>query len=406
MPQSDRDRIAYFEEAWHSELSHGQKEQILQDAIQHKYLSTLWESNPYARTWLASDSIAGVTLVDSLDKSGMSIVCRGFSSDGHTLCIKVPNYEGHPPQSWELLEGAIRNEAKILKQLTGVKARLGEFPRYVSDGQFQALGRQCPYVSMNYIFGLVSIESYAADSKRTELELWRCISELLGEVHRCGVVHGDLRQANILVNSIGKPTILDFGVSQIRSRLHLKRRSEKRHFGPLMALHIDEVLEPHRPLSFAFDVFCLAELMQKRLGRYFEPIDAISPRLLQGEASGNGRPQQSARFYALIRKCTEPEPEHRLRDATKVAQALRNLEFGPAVDTRRHFLGNLQVLYRKNFAIVAFALGCITILIFLSVIALIQFQRKRPRPPVRRLIAIGLRFALALASRPRCDGLA
>ena len=31
---------------------------------------------------------------------------------------------------------------------------------------------------------------------------------------------------------------------------------------------------------------------------------------------------------------------------------------------------------------------------------------KRPRPPVWRSMAIGLRFALALALRPRCDGLA
>jgi hypothetical protein len=377
MSQSERERIAYFEEAWHSELNNREKELVLQDTKQHQYLSTLWDMNPSARTWLASDSIAGVTLVDSLNHSGMSVVCRGISLDGNTLCIKVPNYEGHSPQSWDLLESAIRNEAKVLKQLTVAKASRGEIPKYISDGHIQALGRQCPYVSMTYLFGLIPIESYIADSKSAELELCRCIAELLGEVHRCGVVHGDLHQGNILVNSMRKPTLLDFGASQIRSFLPLNRRFEKRHFGPLMALHIAEVLEPHRPLSFAFDVLCLAELMQRRLGQYFEPIDEISSQLLQGNAIGIGRRQQSSRFHALIRKCTEPEPEHRLRDSTKVAQALSNLEFGPAVDNRKQFLSNLRVLCRKNFATVAFAVTCITFLIFLSSIAAIQYQHQR-----------------------------
>jgi hypothetical protein len=34
----------------------------------------------------------------------------------------------------------------------------------------------------------------------------------------------------------------------------------------------------------------------------------------------------------------------------------------------------------------------------------IDFSCKRPRQPVRRTLVTGLRFALALAWQPRCDG--
>lgn len=65
MKQADERRIAFYKDCWHSpELSNVEKEGILQDALQHKYLRHVWDLGYDIPEWVRVNDIPGHTLVD------------------------------------------------------------------------------------------------------------------------------------------------------------------------------------------------------------------------------------------------------------------------------------------------------------------------------------------------------
>jgi len=83
---------------------------------------------------------------------------------------------------------------------------------YESD---EADGR--PYISMAFIRGQdlkKIIEKKAFDAKRA-LDIAIQVAEGLGEAHKKGVVHRDIKTGNIMVTQDGKAKIMDFGIAKI-----------------------------------------------------------------------------------------------------------------------------------------------------------------------------------------------
>jgi eukaryotic-like serine/threonine-protein kinase len=74
----------------------------------------------------------------------------------------------------------------------------------------------CPYFAMELIDG-VPLTEYATRSAlttRQRLELIAQICDIVHFAHEHGVVHRDLKPANILVDRVGQPKVLDFGVAR------------------------------------------------------------------------------------------------------------------------------------------------------------------------------------------------
>lgn len=77
-------------------------------------------------------------------------------------------------------------------------------------------GRECAFFAMEYIDGL-ALTKYAEAEKldpHRRLELIASICDAVQHAHEQGVVHRDLKPGNILVDSSGRPRVLDFGVSR------------------------------------------------------------------------------------------------------------------------------------------------------------------------------------------------
>lgn len=76
-----------------------------------------------------------------------------------------------------------------------------------------------PYIAMEYVEGL-PIDDYCNKhglDLNQRLDLFREVCAAVDFAHRNLVVHRDLKPSNILVNEVGTPKLLDFGISKILS---------------------------------------------------------------------------------------------------------------------------------------------------------------------------------------------
>jgi tetratricopeptide (TPR) repeat protein len=81
------------------------------------------------------------------------------------------------------------------------------------DAGHTADGR--PYLVMEYVEG-TAIDVYAADIPlREKLKLFLKVCEAVSYAHRNLIIHRDLKPSNILVDSLGEPKLLDFGIAKI-----------------------------------------------------------------------------------------------------------------------------------------------------------------------------------------------
>jgi tetratricopeptide (TPR) repeat protein/tRNA A-37 threonylcarbamoyl transferase component Bud32 len=112
--------------------------------------------------------------------------------------------------SRSLLE-RFRYEAEILGRLqhTGIA-------QVYAAGTEQTPAGERPWMAMELVRG-ASVERYARESKlawRAVLELVARIADAVHHAHQRGIVHRDLKSANVLVQENGDPKVLDFGVAR------------------------------------------------------------------------------------------------------------------------------------------------------------------------------------------------
>lgn len=369
----DQKRADFYAECWQSsELSASEQEAILIDQSQHQFLKKVWDSGYDFPDWLSADSIPGHTLVDVIAAGKLSIVCRAISDNGQIHCVKVVNYREHPDQVWEKLEVSIRNEACVLRRLPREDLKYGKLPYYVCSGEVTLPtldGRSSPYLITQYLFGLKRINQSFNESQLTETLFWITTARLLGALHRHRIVHGDIHEGNLFLDSANRPVLLDFGNSQVRKRFEYLTRSTQRHFGPAVAMHADEVASPHDRLSPAYDVMCLMAVANGRLKQYFENGD--------WQRGADSTSDAADRYQALLRVCRAPAPEYRPADGMSLAAALQEVAAGSRLTFRPVWWAPGKVFIRRYPRLLAAAtLFCTLMLSSMGFLISRQFQLK------------------------------
>lgn len=107
----------------------------------------------------------------------------------------------------------LEHEAALLRRLDGVVA-----PRLLASGQLE----RRPFIVTEWCWGVPS--GVAAEELRSArrgsdrpalLRLANAIVDAYATLHAHGIVHGDVHQQNVLVDSRGRVTILDFGLARL-----------------------------------------------------------------------------------------------------------------------------------------------------------------------------------------------
>lgn len=111
------------------------------------------------------------------------------------------------------------HEAEILGRLQHpgialiIEAGIGEQDATTPDQE----PRPVPFIAMEYVDGLPLLDHAREHNltTRRRVELMVEICDAVEHAHRRGVIHLDLKPANILVDRSGRPKVLDFGIARL-----------------------------------------------------------------------------------------------------------------------------------------------------------------------------------------------
>ena len=194
----------------------------------------------------------------------------------------------------------------------------------------------CAFIAMSYVEGRTLAERPGTDVDKA-VRIAAEVADTLTAAHAVGIVHGDLKPANILVTRDGRPVLLDFGVAGFLDTSG--RRRSGRIAGTL------PYLAPERLASgpdVSADVFGLGAVL-------FELVAGITPFSAPTQAALVGRierehppllralvPGASSDLEAVLAKAVDRNPSARYPTMGAFASDLRRLVAGERVSARRY----------------------------------------------------------------------
>ncbi len=197
-----------------------------------------------------------------------------------------------------------------------------------------------PFLVMDWIDGIdLQLAWRAADLKK-RLALFVKIVEAVAAAHAAGVVHRDLKPTNILVDRMGEPIIVDFGLARSG-----ESSGDSAHtVGGTPGYAAPEQFDASKPLGSTVDVYALGAIMfemltdrlpftASRLSDLLVTLKNEDPPLPETFAPDAPWPLQRICLVAL-----ERDPQRRYPNAHAMAADLRRYLKGEAVAARPSML--------------------------------------------------------------------
>ena len=189
---------------------------------------------------------------------------------------------------------ALVREAVTLSGLEGLGV-----PRVLRFGRLPVTGR--PYMVRELVVG-TSLEEVIAEASTAAycLEALACAAEQVTLLHRAGLLHGDIKPANVIVGDSGRATLVDLGLSAPwREQGTAARGLTPKYAAPeLMA---------GKPLTVRAEIFALGIALSDIATRFRGRLDGSTQLELD----------------AVVEEATAKEPDLRYPSADEFASALR-----------------------------------------------------------------------------------
>jgi TOMM system kinase/cyclase fusion protein len=158
------------------------------------------------------------------------------------------------------------------------------------------------------------------------IRLGREVAEGLAEAHAQGVIHRDLKAANVMVTTAGRAKILDFGIAKLVEPGEPELTREGVVVGTYHAMSPEQA--QGLPLDLRSDLFSFGSLLYEMLtGR--RPFRAEVPHetlrricTVEPEAVCNLRPDVPRELSDLVRRLLRKSPGERPQSAGEVARGL------------------------------------------------------------------------------------
>jgi serine/threonine protein kinase len=147
-------------------------------------------------------------ILEQLGQGGMAIVYKAYDTQlEREIAIKfirtdniLPKAIGHSLKRFQI-------EAKKMASLSHPN-----IVKILDFGEYQ----HAPFLVMEYISGGTLKQKLGKPIPwRTSIHLLKPIAEALAYAHRKGLVHRDVKPANILIAEDGQPILTDFGIAKI-----------------------------------------------------------------------------------------------------------------------------------------------------------------------------------------------
>ena len=192
------------------------------------------------------------------------------------------------------------------------------------------------YIAMEYIQGktLAQILKHAPVDSETIIDIATQVADALDEAELRGIVHRDIKSANIMVTSRGHVKVLDFGLAKLMQE---KEDEDTRiKTSPGMIVGTSYYMSPEqalgRDVDHRSDLFSLGIVLYELTTGTLPFVGSTTTETIQKIT--NEQPAAIARFnYStppelerIIRKLLEKEPARRYQSARELLVDLRNLK--------------------------------------------------------------------------------
>lgn len=196
-----------------------------------------------------------------------------------------------------------------------------------------------PYLVMEYVEGRNLLE-YAAEHRldvRARLRLFLQVSAGVEYAHQNRIVHRDLKPGNILVDSHGRPRILDFGIATLMDAGGDAATVNTTGQGLLTPRYASPEQVKGEPVTAAFDVYSLGVVLNELLTN--GQVDATfhaSVRPLNDDLD------------RIVAMAVEKDPERRYSTVQALAEDIGRYLDGLPVTARAPAVGGLLTFVRRK----------------------------------------------------------
>ncbi len=267
---------------------------------------------------------AGYRIEAKVGEGGMGVVFKATRPDGRVVALK-------------LLSPACARDTAFLKRFFREAENLKSV-RHPNVAAFEELGHEglAYYIAMEYVDGL-ALDLHVQD--RRPLPEERAfgfaleIARALEAVHAHGIVHRDVKPANVLVTKAGTLKLVDFGLTRRPSD---ERVTDTHAFLGTAAYMAPEQLRSGTAVDARTDLYALGVILYDLVtGR--RPFDGESPyEIVIKHATERPldprvlNPRLSPGGAAVVLKLLEKDPASRYASAADLVRALAAHQAGPA----------------------------------------------------------------------------
>jgi serine/threonine protein kinase len=200
--------------------------------------------------------------------------------------------------------------------------------------------------------------SVAREYVRRACELVAQVADALEEAHRHGILHRDVKPANILVNREGVPKLMDFGLARIETLETLTRTGEL--LGTPAYMSPEQLLARRVKIDCRTDIYSLGVTLYEMLTLAWPYEGRTSQELIKNIMIGEPRPPRRVNpriprdLNTVLMRALEKDPDHRYPRAAEFAADLRRFVRGQPVRARPASLlrrVGRQVRQRREIAI-------------------------------------------------------